>query len=95
MNYLNNVFAFLTSWISSQRQNVFYAVAVSGALIAIIFIIKNSKIKPNNFKNAPSAPQFNGYSENNFQSASQNVAFDSKFKVVEEILKTDSKNIIE
>lgn len=96
MNYIKNIFPHLPSWLSSQRQNVFLTVAIAVAILAIVFIIiKNNKTKKHNPQNASFVPEFNNFSDNTIKSASQNSAFDAKFKVVEEILKTDSKNIIE
>ncbi len=96
MNYLKNIFDFSPSWLSSQRQNIFFLVAISVVTIAIIFIImQKNKAKADNPKHTLFAAKFNGYSDENFESAFPNVASDAKFKVAEEILQTDSKNIIE
>ena len=82
MDYLNNIVTNLISWFSLQWQsNLFrisFVIVISIIILAITFVAI-LKTKKSNIKNDK-------------QNATN--TFDPNFKVVEEIIKTDSKNII-
>lgn len=82
MDYLNNIVPNLISWFSLQWQsNLFrisFIIVISIIILAITFVAI-LKTKKSNIKNDK-------------QNATN--TFDPNFKVVEEIIKTDSKNII-
>ena len=82
MDYLNNIVTNLISWFSLQWQsNLFrisFIIVISIIILAITFVAI-LKTKKSNIKNDK-------------QNATN--TFDPNFKVVEEIIKTDSKNII-
>ena len=82
MDYLNNIVTNLISWFSLQWQsNLFrisFIIVISIIILAITFVAI-LKTKKSNIKNDK-------------QNATN--TFDPNFKVIEEIIKTDSKNII-
>lgn len=82
MDYLNNIVTNLISWFSLQWQNnlfrISFIIVISIIILAITFVAI-LKTKKSNIKNDK-------------QNATN--TFDPNFKVVEEIIKTDSKNII-
>lgn len=82
MDYLNNIVPNLISWFTLQWQNnlfrISFIIVISIIILAITFVAI-LKTKKSNIKNDK-------------QNATN--TFDPNFKVVEEIIKTDSKNII-